>query len=156
MMRTVLSILLVGAVILSNAAGVSGDTMFRSALHDYRVVTVVEALVQPWAIAFLPDGDILITERPGRLRIVRNGKLLPQAVEGVPPVVHSSQGGLLEVAPHPNFATNRMLYLTYSRVGEDKLTSTTLARGRFENDRLTGMQELFVSVTKGRGHFGGK
>ncbi len=60
--------------------------------HDYRVVTYVDALVQPWSIAFLPGGDTLITERPGRLRIVRNGKLLPNAVEGVPPVVHSEPG----------------------------------------------------------------
>ena len=131
--------------------------------HDYRVVTYVDALVQPWSIAFLPGGDTLITERPGRLRIVRNGKLLPNAVEGVPPVVHSSQGGLLEVAPHPNFATNRLLYLTYSKkVGEpatpkDPVPATTaLIRGRFENDRLTNVQQLFQSVSQGRGHFGGK
>ena len=65
MIRTLLSIVLVGAVILLNAAGVAGDALFRSALHDYRVVTVVEALVQPWSIAFLPGGDMLITERPG-------------------------------------------------------------------------------------------
>lgn len=57
--------------------------MFRSALHDYRVVTVVDGLVQPWSIAFLPDGDVLITERPGRLRVMRQGKLLPEAVDGV-------------------------------------------------------------------------
>ena len=84
-------------------------------------MTYVDALVQPWSIAFLPGGDTLITERPGRLRIVRNGKLLPNAVEGVPSVVHSSQGGLLEVAPHPNFAANRLLYLTYSKkIGEPR------------------------------------
>ena len=111
MVRTVMSLLVVGWV-LSSGTRVSGDTVLRSAFHDYRVVTVVEALVQPWSIAFLPGGDTLITERPGRLRIVRNGKLLPQPVEGVPQALHSSQGGLLEVAPHPNFASNRMLYLT--------------------------------------------
>src|SRR5687767_562643 len=126
MKRTIASLTTV-AMLLTGAALVSGDTSMRSALHDYRVVTFVDALVQPWSIAFLPGGDVLITERPGRLRIVRNGKLLPQAVEGVPAVVHSSQGGLLEVALHPNFATNRMLYLTYSRVGPEKQTSTALA-----------------------------
>jgi glucose/arabinose dehydrogenase len=130
----------------------------RSSLHDYRVVTVVDALVQPWSIAFLPGGDTLITERPGRLRLLRNGKLLPQAVEGLPQVFHSSQGGLLEVAPHPDFASNRMLYLTYSKpLPDSKEASTTaLIRGRFENDRLTGVQQLFESVSKGRGHFGGR
>jgi aldose sugar dehydrogenase len=136
---------------------VSGQNAMRSALHDYRVVTVVDSLVQPWSMAFLPGGDMLIAERPGRLRIVRQGKLLPQAVEGVPPVAHTSQGGLLEVMPHPNFATNRFLYLTYSKPdAPDRPSSTALVRGKFENDRLTDVQELFQAQTQGRGHFGGK
>ena len=130
---------------------VSGQSVFRSSYHDYRVVNFVDALVQPWSIAFLPGGDTLITERPGRLRIVRNGKLLPNAVEGLPPVVHSSQGGLLEVAVHPNFATNRLLYITYSKqVGDppppgskDPVPATTaLIRARFENDRLTNVRAV--------------
>ena len=156
MIRMLSAILIVGF-----AVGVAAQTqpaMQRSALHDYRVVTVIDALVQPWSIAFLPGGDALITERPGRLRILRNGKVLPQAVEGVPQVYHSSQGGLLEVMPHPNFATNRLLYLTYSKPlpdGKDAST-TALIRGRFENDRLTNVEQLFESVSKGRGHFGGK
>ena len=163
MLRSVLTTALVGAALLG--AQVSGQQVFRSALHDYRVVPFAENLVQPWSIAFLPGGDVLITERPGRLRIVRNGKLLPNAVEGLPPVVHSSQGGLLEVAVHPNFASNRLLYITYSKqVGDpppagskDPVPATTaLIRGRFENDRITNVQQLFQSVSKGRGHFGGK
>ncbi len=143
---------------------VAGQSTLRSALHDYRVVTFAEGLVQPWSIAFLPGGDTLITERPGRLRIVRNGKLLPNAVEGVPAVVHSGQGGLLEVAVHPNFATNRLLYITYSKQTgpapdssslEPVPATTALIRGRFENDRLTNVEQLFQSVSQGRGHFGG-
>ena len=156
MIRT-LSSLLVAGLILSSGTRVSGDAVLRSALHDYRVVTVVEALVQPWSIAFLPGGDVLITERPGRLRILRDGKLLPQPVEGVPQVLHSGQGGLLEVALHPNFTSNRWLYLTYSKPSVDGTQATTaLVRGRFENDRLTGVQPLFESISQGRGHFGGK
>ena len=104
---------------------VSAQATFRSALHDYKVSTVVDALVQPWSIAFLPGGDVLITERPGRLRIVRAGKLVPQPVEGVPKVFHSGQGGLLEVMPHPNFASNRLLYISYSKPG-----ATDQDRGR--------------------------
>ncbi|MSO35545.1 MAG: PQQ-dependent sugar dehydrogenase [Acidobacteria bacterium] len=154
MVRTVLG-LIVGAGLLS--ATVSAQTPLRSALHDYRVVTVVDTLVQPWSIAFLPGGDALITERPGRLRIVRNGKLLPQPVEGVPAVSYANQGGLLEVATHPDFASNRMLYLTFSKpMADGKEATTALVRGRFENDRLTNVQQLFESVSKGRGHFGGK
>src|SRR5512145_1866398 len=155
--------LAIATLVLLGGIQLSGQASLRSAYHDYRVVTYVDALVQPWSIAFLPGGDVLITERPGRLRIVRGGKLLPNAVEGVPTVVHSSQGGLLEVAPHPNFAANRLLYLTYSKqIGEpatpkDPVPATTaLIRGRFENDRLTNVQQLFQSVSKGRGHFGGK
>jgi aldose sugar dehydrogenase len=156
-MRTTTAALVIALASVASPLG-QGPVVMRSALHDYRVVTVVDALVQPWAIAFLPNGDTLITERPGRLRIVRQGKLLPQAVEGIPAVFHSSQGGLLEVMPHPNFASNRLLYLSYSKPlpdGKDAST-TALIRGRFENDRLTNVEQLFESVSRGRGHFGGK
>ena len=155
MFRTLVSVV---AVILAVAgARVTGDTLFRSALHDYRVVTVVDGLIQPWSIAFLPDGDVLITERPGRLRVMRQGKLLPQAVEGVPKVFHSSQGGLLEVMPHPNFTANRLIYLSFSKPGAtDAQATTTLVRGRYEGTRLTNVEQLFEAVTQGRNHFGGK
>ena len=155
MFRALVSVV---AVILAVAgARVTGDTLFRSALHDYRVVTVVDGLIQPWSIAFLPDGDALITERPGRLRVMRQGKLLPQAVEGVPKVFHSSQGGLLEVMPHPNFTSNRLIYLSFSKPGAtDAQATTTLVRGRYEGTRLTNVEQLFEAVTQGRNHFGGK
>lgn len=161
MVRTALSAVVAGVALLG--VQVSGQSVSRSALHDYRVVTFADGLVQPWSIAFLPGGDTLITERPGRLRIVRNGKLLPAAVEGVPAVVYEGQGGLLEVAAHPEFAANRLLYITYSKQTGDKTdpkqptpATTALIRGRFENDRLTNIQQLFQSVSVGRGHFGGK
>jgi glucose/arabinose dehydrogenase len=147
------------AVMLAAAftVGVSGQTTSKSALHDYRLVTVADGLVQPWSIAFLPGGDTLITERPGRLRILRQGKLLPQAVEGVPKVYHVGQGGLLEVMPHPNFASNRLLYLTYSKPGAAEGDSrTALIRARFENDKLVDVKEIFDAVSKGRGHYSGK
>src|SRR5690606_34297833 len=64
----------------------------RSAYHDFRLVTVAEGLVNPWSIAFLPGGDMLVTERPGRLRIIRNGRLLPDPVPGVPEVLAQGQG----------------------------------------------------------------
>jgi glucose/arabinose dehydrogenase len=161
MARTAFSAVVAGVVLLG--VQVSGQSVSRSALHDYRVVTFVDGLVQPWSIAFLPGGDTLITERPGRLRIVRNGKLLPASVEGLPAVVFEGQGGLLEVAAHPDFASNRLLYLTYSKQTGEKTdpkqptpATTALVRARFENDRLTNIQQLFQSVSVGRGHFGGK
>ena len=156
MARPLVSLLAV-VLALSGGAIVYGDVMLRSALHDYRVVTVVDGLVEPWSIASLPGGDMLVTERPGRLRIIRQGKLVEQAVDGVPKVLHSSQGGLLEVMPHPNFSSNRLLYLTYSKPSADgKQATTALVRGRFENDRLTNVEQLFESISQGRGHFGGK
>ena len=156
-MSRVISRVVAGVLVLLGTATLSGNTMFTSAVHDYRVVTVVDGLVQPWSIAFLPGGDMLITERPGRLRIVRQGKLLPQPVEGIPKVFTSSQGGLLEVMPHPDFTSNRLLYLTYSKAGAtDAQATTALIRGRFENDRLTNVQQLFEATAQGRNHFSGK
>ena len=77
----------------------------RSAYHDFRAVTVADGLDVPWSVAWLPDGDMLVTERPGRLRIVRDGTLLPDPVPGVPEVFARGQGGLFDVLPHPDFAT---------------------------------------------------
>jgi aldose sugar dehydrogenase len=156
MARALTSLLVLG-IFVASSISVSGDTVLRSAQHDYRVVTVTDALVQPWSIAFLPGGDILITERPGRLRIIRGGKLLPQAVEGLPQPLVDRQGGLLEVLPHPNFTSNRLLYVSYSKpIDDGKQGTTAVIRARFENDRLTGVEELFESVSRGRGHYGGK
>ena len=156
-MRRTGLILFIVLLAVSVSVVVSGQTASRSALHDYRVVTVAEGLIQPWSIAFLPGGDALITERPGRLRILRQGKLVAQPVEGVPKVFHSGQGGLLEVMPHPNFASNRLLYITYSKPGSTEADSrTALIRARFETDRLTQVQEIFDAVSKGRGHYSGK
>lgn len=131
----------------------------RTALHDFRVVTVAEGLVVPWGMAFPPGGDILVTERPGRLRIIRDGRLLPDAVPGVPAVRAEGQGGLLDVALHPEFANNRLVYLSYSKPNADGTQSTTaVGRGRLENDRLTGFEEIFVAEkwSQGRGHYGSR
>jgi glucose/arabinose dehydrogenase len=156
MSRALTSLLVLGLVI-AGTSPLDGQSVARSAEHDYRVVTFVDGLIQPWSIAFLPGGDILVTERPGRLRIIRNGKLVPQPVEGVPQVHHDRQGGLLEVMPHPNFESNRLLYISYSKPIEDgKQGTTAVIRARFENDRLTNIQQLFESVSRGAGHYGGK
>lgn len=130
-----------------------------SAQHEYRVVTVAEGLVHPWSLAFLPGGDLLVTERPGRLRIIRNGRLLPDPVQGVPRVRTGGQGGLLDVVPHPDFARNRLLYLSYSKYSADTAQGTTaVARGRFVNDRLTDVEEVFEAKawSAGRGHHGSR
>jgi glucose/arabinose dehydrogenase len=129
----------------------------RSAYYDYRVVTVVEGLVNPWSMAFLPGGDILVSERPGRLRIVRNGKLLPEPVPGLPPMRAVGQGGLLDVVLHPAFASNRLVYFSYSKPNADTLGATAVARARFENDRLTNVEEIFeAKAWSHRGHYGSR
>ena len=149
-------LLLAAVAVLSEP--VSGQTppVQRSAYHDYRVVTVAEGLVSPWSIAFLPGGDMLVTERPGRLRIVRKGTLLPDSVAGVPTVFAQGQGVLLDVVPHPEFSTNRLIYVSYSKPYPDGGATTVVVRGRFENDRLTGVQELFVAQSRGAGHYGSR
>ena len=124
--------------------------------HAFRVVTVAEGLENPWSMAFLPNGDMLVTERPGRVRIIRDGRLLPEPVAGVPEVFARGQGGLLDVVLHPDFATNRLVYLSYSKpLGGDEST-TAVIRGRFENDRLTGVEEIFEAESRGRGHYGSR
>ena len=98
---------------------------------------------------------MLVTERPGRLRIVRNGALLPDSVPGVPEVFAEGQGGLFEVLPHPNFTDNKLLYLSFARPKGEGST-TTVIRGRFENDRLADIEDVFEAQSQGRGHYGGR
>ena len=129
----------------------------RSAYHDYRIVTVADGLVNPWSMAFLPNGDILVTERPGRLRIIRDGELLATPVPGVPEVYATGQGGLLDVVLHPDFGTNKLIYMSYSKPYADEDGATTaIMRARFENDELHDVEELFVANSRGRGHYGSR
>jgi glucose/arabinose dehydrogenase len=147
--------LMVSLAVPSMVSGQS--TVQRSAHHDYRVVTVADGLTNPWSIAFLPGGDILVTEKPGRLRVIRNGRLLETPVAGVPEVLAQGQGGLLDVVPHPSFATNRLIYLSYSKPYPDGRGATTaVVRGRFENDRLTNIEPIFEAVARGGGHYGSR
>jgi glucose/arabinose dehydrogenase len=153
------SILLALGMVTVPASVLAQEAVHRAAHHDYRVVTVAAGLVNPWSIAFLPGGDMLVTERAGRLRIVRDGKLLADPVSGVPAVRQGGQGGLLDVVPHPRFASNRLLYLSYAKASADTTQGTTVViRGRFENDRISGVEEIFVAKawTTGRGHHGSR
>jgi glucose/arabinose dehydrogenase len=128
----------------------------RTDEYDYQVVTVADGLQNPWGMAFLPDGDLLVTERPGRLRIIRGGQLLPDPVPGVPEVFARGQGGLLDVVLHPDFASNRLVYLSYSKPLAGDESTTAVVRGRLEDDRLTGVEEIFEANTRGNGHYGSR
>jgi glucose/arabinose dehydrogenase len=130
---------------------------YRSDEHSFRIVRVVEGLEQPWSLAFLPDGRMLVTEKAGRLRIVSQGKLDPKPVEGVPEVTVWGQGGLHDVVLHPQFQKNQLVYLAYAARGSDG-AGTELARGRLAGNRLQDVQVLFRQSPKGRAgqHFGGR
>lgn len=133
--------------------------VFESAQQRFRVQTVVDGLEHPWSLAFLPDGSLLITERPGRLRVVRDGRLLPQAVSGLPEIAARGQGGLLDVVLHPQFADNRLVYFSYAAAGDGGYT-TRVARGRFDAGRLAldNVQVLFEALPRSRRthHFGSR
>ena len=115
--------------------------------YPIRVVEVAGGLASPWSIAFLPNGDMLVTERAGRLRILRDGVLDPEPIAGVPEVRITLLGGLLDVLLHPEFATNRTLYLSYAKGrSEDDRATTALARARFDGgEALTDVEEIFVA-----------
>lgn len=153
--------LLLGAAAtgLAAPAAHAQATTERSAEHDFRVVTVAEGFVMPWSFAFLPGGDILVTQRGGQLRIVRKGKLLADTVPGLPAIRVGGQGGLLDIVTHPQFATNRLVYISYSKPNADGSQGTTaVIRARFENDRLHDVQEVFEAKmwSAGRGHYGSR
>lgn len=113
--------------------------------HKILVSVVAKGLSHPWSLAFLPDRDILVTERPGRLRLIHNGKLDPQPVRGVPQVYAVQLAGLMDVALHPDFARNQLVYLTYNKPGPNKQVAIALARGRFEDGALVGVRDIFVA-----------
>jgi len=114
--------------------------------HKLRVSVVAKGLVNPWSMAWLPDGSILVTERPGRLRIIRNGALDPQPIAGVPVVKAQRLSGLMDIALHPRFAENRLVYLTYNKGREaDGMMATVLARARFDGTSLSDVKDIFVA-----------
>ena len=125
--------------------------------QPFRVVKLVEGLENPWSVAFLPDGRMLVTEKPGRLRIIAGGKLDPRSVEGLPQVTVHGQGGLHDVVLHPGFAQNGLVYFSFAERGEDGV-GTAMARGRLAGHRLEDVRVLFRQSPKGsRGqHFGGR
>jgi glucose/arabinose dehydrogenase len=115
-------------------------------VHKIRVVVMTKELSNPWSLAFLPDGGMLVTERrTGKLKIIRNGVVDPQPVAGVPKSQALRLGGLMDVVLHPRFAENRLVYLTYSKPNDKGLIATARARGRWDGAALVDMKDLFVA-----------
>lgn len=133
-------------------------TVVRSVDYAILVDEIAGGLANPWSLAFLPGGDILITERAGRLRIVRDGVLDPEPIANVPQVHITVLGGLLDVLLHADFAENRLLYLSYSKGRDDGLSTTAVARARFDGVTLADVEEIFVAENWSRSptNFGGR
>ena len=149
-------LLLLGLLVVGHTYGQSigvpvpplgaGPWIFDTAeQHKIRVSVVTRGLSQPWAIAFLPGGGMLVTERPGRLRVIRDGVLDPHAISGVPEVRTDGNGGLMDVALHPDFSENGLVYLTYTKPVENGWGAPALAVGRLEAGALTDVRDLVVT-----------
>jgi glucose/arabinose dehydrogenase len=122
-----------------------------------RIETLAEGLVNPWSLAFLPDGSILVTERDGKLRVIRDGALIPEPVAGVPQPYVRSQGGLFDVLPHPDFATNRTLFLSHA-AGTADSNATRVISATFDGAALSDVRTIFETKTKKdtAAHYGGR
>lgn len=121
--------------------------IFTSSAHTFRVVPI-KGLNRPFAMAFLPDGDLLITERAGRLRIVRDGVVDPRPIGGMPEVLDVRLKGLQDIALHPEFAANRLIYFTYykPKAGAADVATATLGRARWDGGyALQDVRDLFVA-----------
>lgn len=127
-----------------------------SALHDYRLTTEVSGLERPWGMEFLPDGSMLVTEKAGTLRKIENGQLLDTPLSGIPPVFSEGQAGLLDIALHPSFDQNRLVYLAYSRPLADDQSTTAVIRGELDGLSLNNVTTVFEAQSRGRGHYGSR
>ncbi|WP_372620389.1 PQQ-dependent sugar dehydrogenase [Falsiroseomonas sp.] len=152
--------LLFAAALLLPACAQAQPREVQTSAGTVRVEVLADGLVHPWAVAVLPDGRLLVTERPGRLRLVsRQGELSPP-LDGVPEVFARRQGGLLDVALDPDFAGNRRIYLSYAEPGEGGTAGTAVARGRL-NAEATALEEVRViwrqqPKVEGGNHFGSR
>ena len=138
-------------------AGPRAERVIAMQAGRIQVQTVADGLEHPWGLAFLPDGHMLVTERPGRLRIVSKEGRLSEPLAGIPRVLAEGQGGLLDVALDPNFVSNRLIYLSYAEPGEGG-ASTAVARAQLGDGALRDIQVIFRQQPKvsGPNHFGSR
>ncbi len=141
--------------------GFASEQIFSSDKAEFRLDTVAEGLEHPWSLAFLPDGSQLVTEREGRLRRIENGTLQEEPIKGVPELVVSGQGGLLDVILHPDFENNRTLFLSYAHKISREGMTTRVARAKLakgESNRLSDVEVIFEALPRGdtSRHFAGR
>ena len=148
-----------GCAGVASAASTGTYTVQQTERHAVRVTIQTDGLEHPWSLAFLPDGRMLVTERPGRLRYVEaDGTLDPTPIGGLPAAVaQEGQGGLHDIALHPDFTHNRLVYIAYAGKSGRRY-GTELARGRLDGHRLADVEVLFRALPKSHGghHFGGR
>jgi aldose sugar dehydrogenase len=125
--------------------------------HEYQIETLAEGLNHPWSIAFLPDGRMLVTERAGRLRVIEEGRLLEEPVQGVPEAYVRSQAGMFEVMLDPGYADNGWIYLSFAH-GTAERNSTRVVRGRLQGGHFTDLEVLFTAAPLQNTpvHYGGR
>ena len=138
------------AVLVAGTAGLQAQ-VFDTNAHKIRIVTVAQGLSDPWSIALLPGpstalgaGDMLVTERTGKVRLIRKGVLQPEPVGGPDEVRYRNHGGLMDIALHPRFAENGFVYLTYSKPRQKEAT-TAIMRARFDGTRLVDAKDIFIA-----------
>ena len=140
-------------VILASALTVGYLVMAYSSTHPdvgVRVVTVTDQLDHAWSLAFLPGGDMLVTEKyTGHLRLIHDGQLRPEPITNMPQVYPYAQGGLFEVAVHPKYSENHLIYISYSKP-EPNGSTTALGQADFVDDRLTDYKDIFVTNASGQ------
>jgi glucose/arabinose dehydrogenase len=150
-------LLAAAALMLMTAPSLAEDTLIDTEGGPIKVETVAGGVDHPWGLAFLPDGRMLVTERPGRLRIVTPDGSTSEPLTGVPQVFAKGQGGLFDVALDPAFASNRLVYLAYAEPG-DVGAGTAVARGKLGDAGLDDVQVIFRQQPEidGPYHFGGR
>ncbi len=119
--------------------------------------TVADGLAHPWGLAWLPNGDMLISERAGRLRVVRDGALVAEPIAGTPPALVDNQAGYFDVLPHPDFSENNVLYLAYAHGTKDE-NALRIVRGQFDGASLNDLETIYEAtpLKDTSHHFGGK
>ena len=147
-------------VVMAAAAGAcQGQAGLPPTVNDrVQLTTVASGLEHPWSLAFLPDGRMLVTERPGRLRYVTMKGEVSEPIAGVPAVHAAGQGGLLDVVLDPDFSANSTIYLSYAEPGDGDLNGTAVARARLDRARLTDLEVIFRQSPKVKSnhHFGSR
>jgi glucose/arabinose dehydrogenase len=152
-----LLLLTLAALTMRSGASAAQDRIIETETGPLKVEAIAQGLDHPWGLSFLPDGRMLVTERPGRLRIVAQDGTLSEPLQGLPEIAASGQGGLLDVTLDPDFKDNRLVYFSFSEPG-DGGASTAVARGRLGGNALDDVELIYRQVpkTSGGNHFGGR